>query len=537
MSRQEHLNWVQPQWWVGLALNKHERLDVFISRDQLITAWAAATASPKPNIKLLNDQLKSWCSELGARRWVREPYGENGTEVARRLAKAPKQILQQPEIWDHVCDVLADYGDPLARRSAQYDEIIRAHRPKDLPTVWNDIMRGWERNQVCRAARDTMIQSCKVLETKDSADQFIDNPVLFSNIISAAAGQEYNKQLIDFMSRTSEDEGLTATKRRALDLQPLVEELLQETSDELKEVYGEPDWLPRQPTSEEIAEVADQLQDFLNRRPEIYRGDSFRLRGDGRTLPGFADNDIAQSDAVATAWERTRRDLLKFKVEGTPITDDWMGRIFTTKLKDAIKELRRGAIRHRNRFVLETHAVGSDDDTVAESEVGTVDSEAERQRVDLQRLFAAAHKALAARNVEKLDAVGPVNELNGAECWEKSMALQILSSDAFALSDRNVSSISGLFEPTGMRSTLNHFITTNEPDNRLLQKPDNSVRLVVALLKWSVSQIIEDDDIPKIGILGGRTKSETWSEKMNRLVADVRTSREASDTTSVWREK
>ncbi|MGN2641201.1 hypothetical protein ACTD5D_34565 [Nocardia takedensis] len=267
--------WVRPRWWVHPP-----GADPAVSGKEFIAAWYRRMSEPKPPQHAVIPEITGWSVAFGERRWVIESYHPRPAELAR--AGGSRKPVDEPDQWNAVTRLYADYVDPFARFSGGYAEAVDALRPTDLPQE----AVGWVRplkNRVPKLVREAMAGTGGHLESRHAADTFVSEPAAYADRYGVVAGRAYLTVLLERLHKLRTTGGGDAAVLAALEA----------TIARHTPHYGEPDPPRRAPTQEERDRVRALLEAQIEAEPW--------LRG---------------SPYLGGAYERANTMLLNLVVDG-----------------------------------------------------------------------------------------------------------------------------------------------------------------------------------------------------------------------------
>lgn len=488
-------------WWIGRELGDGRRAEASLTRNELIELWVKASPSPKPNVKHFAEDLAKWTSELGTRAWVEEL---TVPEAARRMRQGTNQTAIGVEIWDMVCGIAAAYGDPFARCSADVVQNVRKERPRNLPRAMASAIRKYEDGPPRTAARNAMIgsEACgAVVSSRGHADRFVADAEPFKNAIVASAVRAYSGRLVDYLDRiadVSEQEDL---------------EILSAAIERMTDEYGEPDIADRLPTVEEI--------EFADARLHWYLDQTGIAATDSEIPLVQGSNLYTISDVVGEGWRRARRNLVRLHIDEVELTDDLVVRVYKSNLNRATQDLQRKVFKSARQS---TSPEAQQESDHASSSVHPIGVALGYRGVLMRLLFDRAHAYVSKSLIESNHPWG--GAFDGPwPCWEREIVLDILASDAQALSDGSVSEIAEFVDRGAARAMVRHLFDIHKPTNTLAPTPDKSITLVLQLLQGSLAMAIGDDDVigsDGIELVGHKAVGQTWAQKSAAVLQDLR---------------
>lgn len=362
--------WVVPEWWAP------DPTRTAVSGNQLIERWFANMASPKPPVKVCIPELAGWSGLLGRRPWVQQEYRPRPAELARGGGFRRRE-LDEPDSWNEVSRLYADYVDPFARFTGRFAETADALRPAGLP---ND---GWLRplkNRVppmVRAVAAGPGQLGGAIESGSDAERFLRAVAADRTQYESVACRGYLSILLDRIEQLREADSPDESVREVL-------AVLEATIAAHAPVYGDPDQPLRKPTEAERERVRDLLAAKIAEQPSV------------ESSPYFTE-----------AYARATRTLLRWVVQGREQIDAC---VLFSALRWARLDEQREQARREAREVLTDPAV------LPEPALGVAD--AADRRAEAAATLARARVALASYSEP--------GRAEGADSWEKTVALRLL---------------------------------------------------------------------------------------------------------------
>ncbi|MRH91690.1 hypothetical protein GFY24_30340 [Nocardia sp. SYP-A9097] len=196
-------DWVVPLWWVLVPGQ------TIVSGDQLIDRWYGRMAKPKPAKNACVPEIAGWSGMLGARAWVALKYEARVAELARGGGYR-RRPLNEPDSWNGVSRLYADYADALARFSAEFAALVAAMRPDGLPNDDYDWVRELK-NRVPRLVRHVMVSPVDgphgdVIESPQTILCFFDTSKAQLPSYESIARRGYLAVLVDRLERLRDAE-------------------------------------------------------------------------------------------------------------------------------------------------------------------------------------------------------------------------------------------------------------------------------------------------------------------------------------------
>lgn len=359
-------SWVSESWWAQASADRT------LTRRRLAVLWSRAAAAPKPRHKEFVDELKGWSGQLGdGREWVRAKYGSLAAFLART-----DSAQDEPTGWLGVSRMYADYGDPLARFTAQFAAAAHEYRPRGLPHKLGDSVKCYEL-QVPPTVRAAMVRqhggdgAGGVLDSAAAADDFVADPDRHHDDYRVLAMRRYASVLLEKLADFADD--------------PRAQAAFAEQIAALA-VFGDPERPPRAPLPEEHARAEQML------------GAQIR-----------ADRRLREDPDLPEAYRRARATLLRWQVEGRELVD---ARIIYRKLTSARLDAGRAQRRvARSEVLVDAEMLSAHADLAVEA--------TEYREIRDAQILSRARACLSGYRAPKPDGTG--------DCWEKFLALGLLA--------------------------------------------------------------------------------------------------------------
>lgn len=260
-------DWVVPLWWV-LAPGH-----TIVSGNQLINRWYDRMTPPKPAKKACAPEIAGWSGMLGAREWVALKYEPRVAELARGSGYR-RQPLDEPDSWNGVSRLYADYADALARFTAAFAALVATMQPTGLPNEEYDWVRELK-NRVPRIIRQVMVSpvdgpDCDVIESPGSVTSFFHTRHAQLPCYETIARRAYLTVLLDRLERLRDTENPTTETIT----------VIEETIAKHAAIYGDPDEPVRTSTADERALVRSILEAEVDAQPLLHKnphlGEAYR---------------------------------------------------------------------------------------------------------------------------------------------------------------------------------------------------------------------------------------------------------------------
>ncbi|MBD0022813.1 hypothetical protein GII33_00535 [Gordonia pseudamarae] len=138
-----------------------------IRRNALLDQWRERMMTPRPEKKLLDNELHSWSSQLGYLDWVVREYHSGAM-----MMRSSQVDLADPTEIEHVLTALTRLIEPLSRYSGGWSAAVAAVRPpRAAKDLYTSIREGARRAP--REVRLSIITDGDVLGDAESARAFV----------------------------------------------------------------------------------------------------------------------------------------------------------------------------------------------------------------------------------------------------------------------------------------------------------------------------------------------------------------------------